>query len=1314
MLDRSAKIVTRHKRTFAVLVFLILYSVGISFANPPTTKYQPGATLDPSCAPSSTNCSVQILPDQTSQAGRLLITDGTSTSWSSDLTYTAAGFTVTTAGAGIVFSGSGNHDITASSGTLRIGSNTIIGNIEALDSTVDIGTASIRFDKIYANEVNASTIVGTLTGGNLIAETFAINSDNATADTENSYLAFHRGLSSPNGVLGWDATNDEFDLNSSLHLTGTIASTNGLTLDGFTNDITTGTNQDLAIMPNGTGNVGIGDNSPLALLTVGSGDLFQVNSSGAIAAATGITTTGNVTLSTAPTTSAGTYDIVTRNSSTGVIEKIASTTYPSGSGTTNMVAKFTGTNTLGAGMIFDNGTNVGIGNTNTTYVLDVSGDMRTTGSAYLATTSGGNVGIRTTTFSPWSASNYVTIQGPSGMNSIGLAPTVGNGINMNTNAYYDGTTWRYAGTGNAATYGSFGSTHLFRSIGSSGVAGDPITWTTELTMTSTGATFGVPIAGTTAAFTTGSGAVAVSGGVVGGNPIFSVTSSTGGNMMKLDGAAAASSFMSFYSSSAIRGYLGASAGNLIFTGELTNAMLLRSEGAFQLGTNGNNIRMTVDTTGNVGIGDATPASLFTVGSGDLFQVNSSGAIAAATGIATTGNVTLSTAPTTSAGTYTMLTRNSSTGVVESIASTTYPSGSGAANQLAYFSGTNALTSNAAYAIDTTGGTAYLTVTGASSHGYIRAQRSAGTDQSAFQWMTAVAASDSTPGWRAGLIGDYNWVLQSVGTSGTWATRLLVNTAGEIQLGSTTDLGAFALQVTGNSTFVGTITSNGSGGTTTLRVGTSSLAGGVDGTAIGNSSSAAGPQSTAIGYSASAAGTGGIAIGRSAIAYNNYETAVGYSSVAGASGGGDARASAFGTFATASATFSTSIGGYSGATGANATAIGATAQSTATSSIALGANTSATHNYAIAIGDTATTTGTNQLVIGGSTAYINDVYIGKGVTHASPTAVTINANGASGADIAGASLILAGGKGTGSGAAGTILFKTSTPGASSSTLQSLATRLTVGGATYTGIDVAGTSYFGGSSIVGNVARFENSTGTCDINPTTSTLSCSSDMRLKKNITTLDGESFALKDNYDGVSILEKILTLTPVTYNWTRESSGDASHIGFIAQELEAVFPKVVSTDPTTGLKSVGYTSLIPYTIKAIQEMNVRIAMLPEFEDPTLVVKIADFLRGIAERGEALVDSVKTKKVQTEQLCVGNDDDEVCITKEQLRDLLMGSSSGTVSGPISTESTDPVPPAEEPTTTEPAPTEETATPPAEEPIAPPSEEPAATTEPAPTQ
>jgi len=64
---------------------------------------------------------------------------------------------------------------------------------------------------------------------------------------------------------------------------------------------------------------------------------------------------------------------------------------------TNYVLKATGT-TIGNSLIFDNGTNVGIGNTNTSYTLDVSGTLRTTGSAYFALTSGTlSVGMTTGT-----------------------------------------------------------------------------------------------------------------------------------------------------------------------------------------------------------------------------------------------------------------------------------------------------------------------------------------------------------------------------------------------------------------------------------------------------------------------------------------------------------------------------------------------------------------------------------------------------------------------------------------------------------------------------------------------------------------------------------------------------------------------------------------------------------------------------------------------------------------------------------------------------------------------------------------------------
>jgi len=56
-------------------------------------------------------------------------------------------------------------------------------------------------------------------------------------------------------------------------------------------------------------------------------------------------------------------------------------------------------------------------------------------------------------------------------------------------------------------------------------------------------------------------------------------------------------------------------------------------------------RMTIESGGNVGIGDATPASLFTVGSGDMFRVDSSGNVTTLGDIAVEGGDLTTSTPT---------------------------------------------------------------------------------------------------------------------------------------------------------------------------------------------------------------------------------------------------------------------------------------------------------------------------------------------------------------------------------------------------------------------------------------------------------------------------------------------------------------------------------------------------------------------------------------------------------------------------------------------------------------------------------------------
>lgn len=119
------------------------------------------------------------------------------------------------------------------------------------------------------------------------------------------------------------------------------------------------------------------------------------------------------------------------------------------------------------------------------------------------------------------------------------------------------------------------------------------------------------------------------------------------------------------------------------------------------------------------------------------------------------------------------------------------------------------------------------------------------------------------------------------------------------------------------------------------------------------------------------------------------------------------------------------------TGSFNTIIGSVAQSgTATSSV----------SSSIVLGANAAATASNQCVIGAANAdgQINDVYLGSGVTFATPVSVTVNASGGNGSNITGANLNLAAGKGTGTtGNPGTISMQFARPiGATATTLNAL--------------------------------------------------------------------------------------------------------------------------------------------------------------------------------------------------------------------------------------------------------------------------------------
>jgi hypothetical protein len=110
-----------------------------------------------------------------------------------------------------------------------------------------------------------------------------------------------------------------------------------------------------------------------------------------------------------------------------------------------------------------------------------------------------------------------------------------------------------------------------------------------------------------------------------------------------------------------------------------------------------------------------------------------------------------------------------------------------------------------------------------------------------------------------------------------------------------------------------------------------------------------------------------------------------------------------------------------------------------------------------------------------------------------------------------------------------------------------------------------------------------TSSGSLNNTTGTYGTISDLRLKENIS-------------DARNYLDDLLKLRVVKYSLKEESSDFATKIGFIAQEVEQVFPNLVdqsdiSYDGGDGIRSVKTSILIPMLLKSIQELSANVKTL---------------------------------------------------------------------------------------------------------------------------
>ena len=180
--------------------------------------------------------------------------------------------------------------------------------------------------------------------------------------------------------------------------------------------------------------------------------------------------------------------------------------------------------------------------------------------------------------------------------------------------------------------------------------------------------------------------------------------------------------------------------------------------------------------------------------------------------------------------------------------------------------------------------------------------------------------------------------------------------------------------------------------------------------------------------------------------------------------------------------------------------------------------------------------------------------------------------------------------------------------------------------------------GSNSVSGAVAGFENSTGQCIINPTSSSVNCTSDARLKKNINPMATSTS-----------LANILSLNPVFFNWNSESATSSQHSGFIAQQVAPIFPDLVTQDSSSGYYLLNYAGLTPYLTKAIQD----IANLGSDFTSTLVAWLGNAANGIADLYATIIHA---HEVHTDTLCVGT----TCVTPQQFQAMV--AASGQIASP----------------------------------------------------
>lgn len=86
---------------------------------------------------------------------------------------------------------------------------------------------------------------------------------------------------------------------------------------------------------------------------------------------------------------------------------------------------------------------------------------------------------------------------------------------------------------------------------------------------------------------------------------------------------------------------------------------------------------------------------------------------------------------------------------------------------------------------------------------------------------------------------------------------------------------------------------------------------------------------------------------------------------------------------------------------------------------------------------------------------------------------------------------------------------------------------------------------------------------------------------------------------GKDVIDAVQKMRPTVYRYTDEHDDGVDHFGFMAQDLEKLFPLDkfgVVTEDEEGYKMVRYNEIIPMLVKYVHQLEKRVSRLEGVEE----------------------------------------------------------------------------------------------------------------------